>query len=291
MQKRLIDRVFEGTDLTLPDDVQVFVLDDLIDYVKVNAFNFEKLKAFINLAPPFFRIFFEGFDSGDLRGFFMQSIDNEDTIPALLRNHEYPVWVEDTKWMLTFTAVRMWGKLVIHADVIFCICVDKNGGVLPDQNGSHVQLVWPKRYAGVKHQQTVDELLTSPTLIAGLMCLSLMNSQNIIAVENKAQIRDGEAKVRARSGKAPLRNYYTLKTVPGKRSKAIYNLNDRLPKNARQLSRKHWRRGYFAFYTEEKPLFGREGLHGLFWKSPAFVESETDESVEKSYRVDLDRLP
>lgn len=50
----------------------------------------------------------------------------------------------------------------------------------------------------------------------------------------------------------------------------------------------HIVRGHFAEYKADKPLFGRPGLHGLFWV-PAHVRGDASAGVVVSdYRIDLD---
>lgn len=286
MRKRMIDHVAEAiAGSKLRDNLQIVVIDNLDDYVRANNITYEDLRPFINLAPPFDHIWFDA--QGEiLRGFGMRAVHTEAELSEYAAQYHkpvFPIWCEETHWMLIIKMFQLPVTISQAAgDLIFCVAAD---GKPIEYRGCALQFLGGEKWVNIEPPSVT---MTSTNILAILLCLSLMNSQNVIMAETKADIRDGEARVRARAGKPPLRNYYTLKIVPGKRKQLVYNLSDRQPKHAREMSREHWRRGHFRTYAPDAPLFGREGLHGTFWFSPSLVsERKKGERIEKQYKVEL----
>lgn len=88
---------------------------------------------------------------------------------------------------------------------------------------------------------------------------------------------------RLRRGETPAGKYYTLVvSVPGQKVSTDTGTGQYL--GLRPL---HFCRGHFRYVSENRPLFGRPGCHGLFW-IPAHVKGRAENGiVSKDYKIAL----
>lgn len=106
--------------------------------------------------------------------------------------------------------------------------------------------------------------------------LELMNARNIEFVEHEPSAEDN-AIYQRRYG-VPLIKYKTLAIKPtGKRYEG-----DK-PQQQFDVMPSHLRRGNFAHYTDDAPLFGK--YTGTFWRPATVVGSEKNGIVVKDYKV------
>jgi hypothetical protein len=109
--------------------------------------------------------------------------------------------------------------------------------------------------------------------------ISLMNCKNVTIqpVDVPPEVR----RDRKKQGKRPLVRYHVLDIEPMRKVLRSEGQSDSVGLR-RAL---HVCRGHFATYSEDRPLFGRPGLHGRFWM-PAHVRGSAREGVvAKDYRV------
>lgn len=111
-----------------------------------------------------------------------------------------------------------------------------------------------------------------------LWTLAFMNCKNAVleAVEPNA----AENKRRAKHGKLPLMRYHVLKINPfGGRS------DNEAQGGTHDSPALHIRRGHFATYTDDAPLFGK--YVGTYWKDQTLVGRKSNHVVVKDYEIDL----
>jgi len=127
--------------------------------------------------------------------------------------------------------------------------------------------------------KTIDE--TWYTLFATytpsmLLAIQLMNCRNVKLIDNEPDAE--KSRIYERHFGQPLTKYKTLAIKPiGKR----YESDEEQPYQG--IMPLHIRRGHFATYTEDAPLFGK--YTGTFWR-PATVVGEQDNGVVvKDYEV------
>lgn len=115
-----------------------------------------------------------------------------------------------------------------------------------------------------------------------MLTIAFMHCRNVFLVDN---VPDAKLqKARARRGKPPLVTYKTLVVNPN-----LTQTRREGPSMATGIELAHHIcRGHFATYTEERPLFGRPGLHGRFWV-PMHVKGKRENGeVVKDYRIELE---
>lgn len=108
--------------------------------------------------------------------------------------------------------------------------------------------------------------------------ITLLHCKNIKTVANQPNAKVN--KKRLRRGKEPLVIYKTLNIHP--------NLSGNSGAGSKESDielRQHIRRGHWRLYTPQRPMFGRQGLHGLFWIEDTVVNPENEYKVEKEYKV------
>lgn len=109
-----------------------------------------------------------------------------------------------------------------------------------------------------------------------LKIIALMNCKNIEIIDNEPETEFAK-EYRIYMGKNPTK-FKTLKLkLMGKRSKSG------LPKEYQGLMPLHLRRGNFATYTEDAPLFGK--FTGTFWRPATAVGEAKNGTVIKDYKV------
>jgi len=108
---------------------------------------------------------------------------------------------------------------------------------------------------------------------------SFMSCKNVQLVERQSPRH--ERRQREREKKPPLTKYYTLNIEPMKKILRVEGKSEEVGlKKAMHICR-----GHFAYYTPDKPLFGK--LSGRFW-IPAHVRGSKDlGEIKKDYRVVL----
>lgn len=110
-----------------------------------------------------------------------------------------------------------------------------------------------------------------------LLTISLANSRNITQIEVAPSKNDVE-KFTAHFG-VPMTKYKTLAIKP------MSNRTDRAdqPQQQFDVMPLHLRRGNFAHYTDDAPLFGK--YTGTFWRPATVVGNEKNGIVAKDYKV------
>lgn len=110
-----------------------------------------------------------------------------------------------------------------------------------------------------------------------LKALSMLNCKNIELMDHEYPTERNEAF--QRHWGQPLRKFKTLRVKPiGKQSS-----NESTPKEYQGLMPLHIRRGNFATYTDDAPLFGK--YTGTFWRPATAVGEEKRGVVVKDYKV------
>jgi hypothetical protein len=111
-------------------------------------------------------------------------------------------------------------------------------------------------------------LLFMPCLLA----FSFMNCKNttLRAIDPDPDLN----RFRERHGHPPFLRYHTIDIEPMKK---ILRVEGGVETNGLKKAL-HIVRGHFATYSEDRPLFGRPGLHGSFWM-PAHVRGSLDRGV------------
>jgi hypothetical protein len=109
-------------------------------------------------------------------------------------------------------------------------------------------------------------------LIPALLAVSFMHCKNVTldAVEPDARLN----RERERAGLKPFVRYHTINIEP---MKAVLRTEGGIETNGLKKAL-HIVRGHFATYSEERPLFGRSGLHGRFWM-PSHVRGSVKQGV------------
>lgn len=121
----------------------------------------------------------------------------------------------------------------------------------------------------------VSDFKGSSAVFMALWVLSVCHCKNVALVD---ALPDTQAsQLHEKHFGIPLTKYKTLRIKPmGKRSNSD-------PKEYQDLMPLHLRRGNFATYTEDAPLFGK--FTGTFWRPATVVGSEKNGAVVKDYEV------
>ena len=130
--------------------------------------------------------------------------------------------------------------------------------------------------AGNQSLQNFMHTATLPVFLA----ISFMHCKNVSVCP--VEPNPITARERQKAGLKPFIRYHTINIDPMKQTlKTEGNMEANGPKKALHICR-----GHFSSYSEDKPLFGRKGMHGRFWM-PAHVRGQINKGIVKSdYRVD-----
>jgi hypothetical protein len=110
--------------------------------------------------------------------------------------------------------------------------------------------------------------LVSPMLLS----LSFMNCKNV-AID----LVDPPKEINRERKKAGLRPFVRFHTINIEPMKKVLRTEGGIEVNGLRKAL-HIVRGHFTHYTEERPLFGRPGLHGTFW-TPAHARGSLDQGI------------
>lgn len=148
--------------------------------------------------------------------------------------------------------------------------------------GPDGRLLAPPRQQAYCHRHAVldpefprDGLMTLCTfaLSVALKTLCFLNCRGVTtAAHDPDRAQD---RVRRRHGLKPFVRYHTIRVDPSLVRAARGPVG---PAAGDALTGLHIVRGNFARYSEDKPLFGRADMHGLFWR-PSHVRGETSRGV------------
>lgn len=126
------------------------------------------------------------------------------------------------------------------------------------------------------HEDNFDDLDALITMAESVFSLSLLNCRNILLVDQEPDVTISR-QYQQQFG-IPLIRYKTL--AIGAPSKSYSSAE---PKEYQGLMPLHLRRGNFATYTDDKPLFGK--YTGTFWRPATAVGEVKNGVVIKDYEV------
>jgi hypothetical protein len=178
--------------------------------------------------------------------------------------------------VLRMTLVYVQMGSIVPAAIVYFTPIDNAGNML----GNHKSLVasapGDDRERAMAHAAEVGQLAHTAYL-----AISFMNCKGVIIEPHEPDpVLNRE---RQRNGRKPFVRYHTINVEPMKR---VLRTEGHIESEGLKKAL-HICRGYFATYTEDRPLFGRSGLHGTFWV-PAHVRGSSKEGIVVSdYRVNL----
>lgn len=114
-----------------------------------------------------------------------------------------------------------------------------------------------------------------------IFILGLLNCKNIVMVDNEPD--QDSAEIYEREFRQPMTKY---KTLAVKATSKRYEREDDQPHEYQDIVPLHIRRGNFAHYTEDAPLFGK--FTGTFWRPATTVGNAKNGIVVKDYKVKPD---
>lgn len=175
------------------------------------------------------------------------------------------------RWMLFFTFNLFWkNEDVSPAGVLACY-LDAHGKYIPD-----TLLLAGLVDVGIPPILSLINIgrVAAPMYYA----LSLLHCRNIQT--RNVHPNPKLSKAREKKGKSPLTVYKTLNIHPT----LVVDSGQSCGNKEIEL-RQHIRRGHWKTYKEERPMFGRPGLHGLFWVEDTVVNPDNTYKVEKDYKM------
>ncbi len=183
------------------------------------------------------------------------------------------------RWLLRCDLVVSWdGKTPAFTGTVDWTFVDAVGAML-ERDGLCL--------SGDRSEEMLGRVreVTGCFFLPFYLCLSFLNCRNVTlqAVEPDRRIN----RERRKAGRRPFVRYHTVNIEP---IKAVLRTEGGISQHGLRRAL-HIVRGHFMSYTEDRPLFGRPGLHGTFW-SPAHVRgSATEGVVVADYAVNPPKEP
>lgn len=108
--------------------------------------------------------------------------------------------------------------------------------------------------------------------LIAMLAVGFMNCKNVTLVP--AELPREFNRERKKAGLKPFVRYHTINIEPMKK---VLRAEGNIEANGLKKAL-HIVRGHFTHYGEDKPLFGRPGLHGTFW-TPSHIRGSLDQGV------------
>ena len=221
-----------------------------------------------NCMPQFPSMFLEYVETGGTRvGWFIHAFEDS----TCGKNHAFTVVGH-----MFLAMIGSDGSMDAHLLGCIGIAINENGiaignaGVMPSFN---------KKMSNKDYEDAKSLLLTSS--VFPFLAISFMHCKNvsITAVQPEKAIE----KQRLKAGLKPFLRYHTININPMKQ--ILKTEGDAEQSGLKKAL--HICRGHFSSYTEDKPLFGRKGMHGQFW-TPAHVRGSIAKGIVNSdYKVGI----
>ena len=314
---RLFDILGMETGRALPDDIQVFIADD----IQYQVDNDDSVTNDVTLpgehygivAPPFKHFWVEA--RTDLR--FMEAIEGDtlldvmsgavvqvDDDPESIKtiydnpNAKFLDLGDRLRWMYTvrsfrYESYRYNGDNLYFGSHVALVPVDSDGIARFDESGlvpvslygepqALIENIESMRYhnqmnRGMQHHLFPANL--TPTTIPLILRTinALHRKTELIQIEHP---RNFKRAMQRKYGIEPRNNYY-LKV--GNAPRKTYPIAEQATRKATK-KRAHYRVGHFKYYSDEKPHVS--GLTGMMWVSSALVHRDSDTPIYKRYQVD-----
>lgn len=257
----------EGAQVVLVDNVFEYYTRQVSNGVKFNTLELPPVM------PPFSPTFVEFCIGQNAFGFLVdtaergEQLEFEETIEdAFIRANASPP--SEYKWMFTALGIFEMGRIERHVMGTWTTYLDEHGSIL------HVPLY--------SVNSTSERVRANPEMFATAikpieLALSFMNCRNTQLVK-QSPLRRHARHFEKRWG-FPIVDYHILEIDAAKKQYERATS----PQGRFDVMPLHIRRGNFATYTENHPLFGK--YTGTFWRPATFVGSDKNGIRDKDYEV------
>lgn len=275
---RLIDEI-KAINFPIPSENVVIDITDVKHGIDSFKGDLDIRDYAVNIAPPFPVMFFE------INDYSIPIQDPENAAGINNVKLNIGVWMDCPKtsesdprrtWLLSgclITRVRIPSRDFRQEPIAFQVWVDSSGEMSNVEfiDSQSLELLDISKVGGLAKEMTYKIMAIS------LKAISLMNCRNIELVDHQPDPIISR-QYQQHFGQ-PLTTYKTLRIKPiGKR----YESNTE-SKEYQGLMPLHLRRGNFAHYTEDAPLFGK--YTGTFWRPATAVGESKNGIVVKDYEI------